>query len=61
MSPPLAVGRAPPAGINDAFTAAGYRIAVISEAPFSPDTPRELLPPDLGDATAFNFFVLDAP
>lgn len=50
--------------MGDAFTAAGFRIAVITEPPFSPDTPRELLPPDLGDATAlicFIFFVLDAP
>lgn len=49
--------------MSDAFTAAGFRIAVISEPPFSPDTPRELLPPDLGDRTAFIcflFFVLDA-
>jgi ubiquinone/menaquinone biosynthesis C-methylase UbiE len=47
----------------DAFTEAGFRIAVISEPPFSPDTPRELLPPDLGERTAFIcflFFVLDA-
>jgi len=47
----------------DAFTEAGFRIAVISEPPFSPDTPRELLPPDLGDRTAFIcflFFVLEA-
>ncbi|MBV1849985.1 class I SAM-dependent methyltransferase [Catellatospora tritici] len=49
--------------MTDAFTAAGFRIAVISEPPFSPDTPRELLPPQLGDRTAFIcfiFFVLDA-
>lgn len=49
--------------MTDAFTEAGFRIAVISEPPFLPDTPRELLPPDLGDATAFIcfiFFVLDA-
>ncbi|GAB4052591.1 class I SAM-dependent methyltransferase [Catellatospora paridis] len=49
--------------MTDAFTEAGFRIAVISEPPFSPDTPRELLPPDLGDRTAFIcflFFVLDA-
>jgi ubiquinone/menaquinone biosynthesis C-methylase UbiE len=49
--------------MSDAFTAAGFRIAVISEPPFSPDTPRELLPPDLGDRTAFIcfiFFVLQA-
>ncbi|HET7799246.1 MAG TPA: methyltransferase domain-containing protein [Humibacillus xanthopallidus] len=49
--------------MTDAFTAAGFRIAVISEPPFSPDTPRELLPADLGDRTAFIcfiFFVLQA-
>ena len=49
--------------MSDAFTQAGFRIAVISEPPFSPDTPRELLPPDLGDRTAFIcfiFFVLEA-
>lgn len=49
--------------MSDAFTEAGFRIAVISEPPFSPDTPRELLPPDIGDRTAFIcflFFVLDA-
>lgn len=49
--------------MTDAFTRAGFRISVISEPPFSPDTPRELLPPDLGDRTAFLcflFFVLEA-
>jgi ubiquinone/menaquinone biosynthesis C-methylase UbiE len=49
--------------MSDAFTATGFRIAVISEPPFSPDTPRDLLPPDLGDRTAFIcflFFVLEA-
>lgn len=47
----------------DAFTRAGFRIAVISEPPFSPETPLELLPPDLGDRTSFVcflFFVLEA-
>jgi SAM-dependent methyltransferase len=52
--------------MTDAFTQAGFRIAVVSEPPFSPDTPRELLPPDIGDRTAFIcficfiFFVLEA-
>ncbi|MFY1694020.1 class I SAM-dependent methyltransferase [Solwaraspora sp. WMMA2101] len=49
--------------MTDAFIRAGFRIAVVSEPPFSPDTPRELLPPDLGDRTAFIcfiFFVLEA-
>ena len=49
--------------MTDAFTRAGFRISVISEPPFSPETPPELLPPDLGDRTAFLcflFFVLEA-
>jgi len=47
----------------DEFTRAGFRISVISEPPYAPDTPRELLPPDIGDRTAFLcflFFVLEA-
>ncbi len=50
--------------MTDAFTEAGYRIAAVSEPPFSPDTPAELRPPDLGERTAFVcflFFVLEAP
>jgi ubiquinone/menaquinone biosynthesis C-methylase UbiE len=46
-----------------AFTEAGFRLSVISEPPFSPDTPRELLPPDFGNRAAFLsfiFFVLEA-
>jgi ubiquinone/menaquinone biosynthesis C-methylase UbiE len=49
--------------MTDAFTEAGFRISIISEPPFSPETPRELLPPHLGDRTAFLcfiFFVLEA-
>ncbi len=49
--------------MSDAFTDGGFRISVISEPPFSPDTPRELLPPGIGDQTAFIcfiFFVLEA-
>ncbi|MFV2116177.1 class I SAM-dependent methyltransferase [Micromonospora sp. LOL_025] len=44
----------------DAFAAAGFRIATISEPPPSPDTPAELLPPDLGSGSfmCFLFFVL---
>ena len=49
--------------MTDAFTAAGFRIAVISEPAVAPDTPRELLP----DQTVgrprllcFLFFVLQA-
>jgi len=46
-----------------AFTAAGFRIAVISEPPPAPDTPRELFPAELADGSAFLcflFFVLEA-
>jgi SAM-dependent methyltransferase len=49
--------------MTDAFTEAGFRISVISEPPFSPDTPRELVPPQFADRTAFLcflFFVLEA-
>ena len=49
--------------MTDAFTAAGFRISVISEPPPAPDTPRELLPPDMAGGTAFLgflFFVLQA-
>jgi SAM-dependent methyltransferase len=47
--------------MTDAFTAAGFRIAVISEPPIAPDTPRELLPPNVADRQwipGFLFFVL---
>ena len=46
-----------------AFTEAGFRLSVLSEPPASPDTPRELFPPQLGNRTAFLsyvFFVLEA-
>ncbi|WP_460965528.1 class I SAM-dependent methyltransferase [Pedococcus soli] len=49
--------------MSDAFARAGFRISVISEPPFSPDTPPDLLPSDLGERTAFIcflFFVLEA-
>lgn len=49
--------------MTDAFAEAGFRIAAISEPPFLADTPRELLPPGLGDRTSFVcfiFFVLEA-
>src|SRR4051794_29468362 len=49
--------------MTDAFTGAGFRITVIGEPPFSPDTPKDLVPPELGDRTAFLsfiFFVLEA-
>ena len=50
----------------DAFTAAGFRIAKISEPLHAPDTPRELLPDSLKDKPpgygflGFLFFVLNA-
>ena len=49
--------------MTEAFTEAGFRLSVISEPPASPDTPRELFPPHLGDRTrfvSFIFFVLEA-
>jgi SAM-dependent methyltransferase len=49
--------------MTDAFTDAGFRLSVISEPPVSPETPRELLPAQLADRTAFLcfiFFVLEA-
>jgi SAM-dependent methyltransferase len=52
--------------MTDSFTTAGFRIAVISEPPPAPDTPRELLPDFLkgkpsGTAfLGFIFFVLEA-
>lgn len=49
--------------MTEAFTNAGFRISVISEPPFSPDAPRALLPPNIGDRTSFLcflFFVLEA-
>lgn len=50
--------------VIDAFLGAGLRIAVVSEPPWSPDTPAELLPTDVGACTAFVCFLfvaLDAP
>jgi len=49
--------------MTDAFTAAGFRIAVISEPAVAPDTPRELLPENFADKRrflCFLFFVLHA-
>jgi SAM-dependent methyltransferase len=51
--------------MTDAFTAAGFRTAVISEPPPAPDTPPELLPDFLADKPSgsflgFIFFVLEA-
>jgi len=53
----------PVSAMTDAFAAAGFRVSVISEPPFSPDTPRHLLEPRLAGRTAFLcfiFFVLEA-
>lgn len=46
----------------DAFAAAGFRITTISEPPPAPDTPAELLPPDLDGRSflCFLFFGLEA-
>jgi ubiquinone/menaquinone biosynthesis C-methylase UbiE len=49
--------------MTDAFTAAGFRITVISEPAVAPDTPRDLLPDDIADSRrmlGFLFFVLHA-
>ncbi|WP_415853512.1 class I SAM-dependent methyltransferase [Sinomonas sp. G460-2] len=49
--------------MTDTFAEAGFRVKVISEPPASPDAPRELFPPHLGDRRAFLsfiFFVLEA-
>jgi len=49
--------------MTDAFTAAGFRISVISEPPLAPDTPRELIPAEIADRPAvlsFLFVVLQA-
>jgi hypothetical protein len=46
----------------DAFAATGFRIATVSEPPPSPDTPAELLPPNMDSESfmCFLFFVLEA-
>ena len=49
--------------MTDAFTAAGFRITVVSEPAVAPDTPRELLPDRVADRRrflCFLFFVLHA-
>jgi hypothetical protein len=46
--------------MTDAFTAAGFRIQVISEPPAAPDTSRELLPDAFADNPHFLCFVLQA-
>lgn len=50
--------------VTDAFIEAGFRITVVSEPPWSPDTPAELLPATASDRSAFVcflFFALEAP
>lgn len=50
--------------MTDSFTAAGYQILTVSEPPWSPDTPAELLPSKAGERSAFVcflFFALQAP
>ena len=51
--------------MSDAFTAAGFRISVISEPPIAADTPRELIPSHLQHMAhprfiSFIFFTLEA-
>ncbi|MDR7254352.1 SAM-dependent methyltransferase [Nocardioides sp. BE266] len=60
---PLTFFHRPLHAMTDAFTDAGFRISVVSEPPYAPDTPRELLPDGIGDRTSFLcflFFVLEA-
>lgn len=50
--------------MTDAFTAAGFRISVISEPPFVPEA-RKVFPEELREITgtrflSFLFFVLEA-
>lgn len=49
--------------MTDAFAAAGFRIATVSEPPPAPDTPAEVLPPGVEEGQSFLcflFFVLEA-
>ena len=60
---PMSFWHRPLSAMTDAFTAAGFRISVISEPRPAPDTPRELLPPEFADKPGFLgflFFVLHA-
>jgi ubiquinone/menaquinone biosynthesis C-methylase UbiE len=62
---PMSFWHRPLHAMTDAFTAAGFRIAVISEPPPAPDTPRELLAAKIAERPSraflcFLFFVLDA-
>lgn len=50
--------------MTDAFAEAGFQISAVSEPPWSPDTPPELLPANASERTAFVcflFFTLHAP
>lgn len=44
----------------DAFAAAGFRIATVSEPPPASDTPAELLPPNM-DSESFMCFLFLRP
>ena len=60
---PMSFWHRPLHAMTDAFTAAGFRISVISEPAVASDTPRELLPDGIADRRrflCFLFFVLDA-
>lgn len=49
--------------MTDAFAAAGFRLAAVSEPPPAPDTPPEVLPPGLAEGQSFMcflFFALEA-
>ena len=41
----------------DAFIDAGFQIVTISEPPYAPDTPPELVPPQFKDRAAFLSFI----
>jgi SAM-dependent methyltransferase len=43
--------------MTDAFSDAGFQVAVVSEPPWSPDTPAELLPPGFEGRTSFLSFI----
>jgi hypothetical protein len=60
---PRVLTKAGTAAMNGAFTAAGFRISVISEPAVAPDIPSELLSDDIADGRrflCFLFFVLHA-
>jgi SAM-dependent methyltransferase len=65
-SAPMTFWTRPLHAMTDAFTEAGFKIAVIGEPPPAPDTPREVFAKHFPDAPrpfpflCFIFFVLDA-